>query len=330
MSKVQADADDSRVDASRIALTKVETEKRLLVDFIKGRTIQDLTAKFAEANRALNRVKGQARAKLVQADADRLAKDSVYKQEIARKQEIEGEIAKCLVLAPRTAWWFIMSPAVRNNPSWPRGNRSAKVRRCCRFLICPTWWSICASAKQRFPHCTMNVIPKTRGPGNSRTSASMPFPNSILHGHVKVVDTLAAQQESWAADVKLYKTVISIDEPVQGLKPGMSAEVTIHADESPTEVMAVPVQAVIGTIRLGANLKCFVVGADGQPELRDIVVGMSNQRLVEVKSGLKKGDRVVLNTAPLLAEDGETNLGKAGSKDDDTQGSGGNGNKKKK
>ena len=61
--------------------------------------------------------------------------------------------------------------------------------------------------------------------------------------------------------MKLYKTVVSIDEPVEGLKPGMSAEVTIYADESPTDVMVVPVQAIVGTISLGARPRCFVRGA---------------------------------------------------------------------
>jgi HlyD family secretion protein len=133
-------------------------------------------------------------------------------------------------------------------------------------------------------------------------------PNRVLHGHVKTVDTVAGQQDWFAADVKLYKTVVSIDEPVQGLKPGMSAEVTIYADESPTEVMVVPVQAIVGTISLGANPKCYVVGTDGQPEPHDIVVGMSNQQVVEVKSGLNEGDKVVLNPTSLLAVDWGTKL----------------------
>src|SRR5205807_3400196 len=90
----------------------------------------------------------------------------------------------------------------------------------------------------------------------------------------------------------------------------------------------VPVQTVIGTISMGANRKCFVVGADGQPELRDIVVGMSNQRLVEVKSGLKDGEKVVLNPMPLLPDDGEMKPGKVRTKtDDDGQDSGGDGKK---
>jgi len=78
--------------------------------------------------------------------------------------------------------------------------------------------------------------------------------------------------------------------------------VTIFADETPEPVMIVPVQAVLGTISSGAERKCFVVGADGQPEKRDIVVGMSNERVVEIKSGLKEGDQVDLNPLPLLKE----------------------------
>ncbi|HWY86866.1 MAG TPA: hypothetical protein VNX28_09085, partial [Gemmataceae bacterium] len=84
MSKVQADADDSRVDGSRIALEKVEEEKRVLVDYMKRRTIQNLNADLAEKKRALDRAISEARAKLAQAEADRYSKDSTYKQELSR------------------------------------------------------------------------------------------------------------------------------------------------------------------------------------------------------------------------------------------------------
>src|SRR5262249_27232152 len=133
------------------------------------------------------------------------------------------------------------------------------------------------------------------------------FSSRILRGHVKTVDTVASQQDWFASDVKVYKTIVAIDQSLDGLKPGMSAEVTILAEESPTPVLVVPVQAVVGTISMGANRKCFVVGADGQPVLRDIVVGMSNERLVEVKpwdeakqTGLKEREQVVFNPQPLL------------------------------
>src|SRR5205823_11396483 len=93
------------------------------------------------------------------------------------------------------------------------------------------------------------------------------FPNKMLEGHVKTVDTVASQTDFFSSDVKVYKTMVSIDQPLEGMRPGMSAEVTITAWASPTDVMVVPVQAVIGTISMGAKRKCFVAGSDGQPEL---------------------------------------------------------------
>jgi hypothetical protein len=85
----------------------------------------------------------------------------------------------------------------------------------------------------------------------------------------------------------------------------MSAEVAIDADESPTEVMVVPVEAIVGSPSLRETSHCFVVGTDGQPLRRDLALGMSNAQLVEVKSGLKVGDRVVLNPASVAVEHGE-------------------------
>ena len=57
----------------------------MLVEYMKRRTVQDLKAKVAEAQRSLDRVNLQAKAKLIQADADRKSKRSIYDQELARK-----------------------------------------------------------------------------------------------------------------------------------------------------------------------------------------------------------------------------------------------------
>jgi HlyD family secretion protein len=313
--KTQADAEESRAEAARIALKKLETEKRVLVDFTKGRTIQDLSAKLAEAKRALERVKSQARAKLAQADADRLAKDSIYKQELTRKQENEDEIAKCSLLAPQDGLVvYYVSDQARGGGGSQQSivAQGEPVREGQKLMQIPDLSHMVVHVRVHEAmvsrlHNEKDLTDKSTWQlAQIRIDA---IPNRILHGHVKTVDTVAGQQDWFASDVKLYKTVVSIDEPVEGLKPGMSAEVTISAEESPTEVLVVPVQAIIGTISLGANPKCFVVGTDGQPELRDIVVGMSNQRLVEVKSGLKEGDKVVLNPTPLWTEDAKMKPG---------------------
>jgi len=305
MTQSQARGEESQLRAARFALQKTETEKKVLIEYTKARTIQDLSAKLAEARRAIDRVKSQSRAKLVQADADRMAKDSIYKQELSRVEEIEAEIAKCLVLAPQDGLVVYYVSAQARSGGGSQQSLVAQgepVREGQKLMQIPDLTQMVVNVRiheAMVSNLRNERDPKVRSTWQLAQIRIDAIPNRIFHGHIKTVDTVASQQDWFASDVKVYKTVVSIDEPVEGLKPGMSAEVTISADESPTDVLIVPVQAIVGTISLGASPRCYVVGPDGQPELRDIVVGMSNQRLVEIKSGLKEGDKVVLNPASL-------------------------------
>ena len=101
MSKVQADADKSRADASRISMGKLEEDQRVLVKYTRQREVQDRTAKLAEAERALTRVELTASAVMKQKMADKKAKESIYESELARRKEVEEEIAKCVMTAPQ-------------------------------------------------------------------------------------------------------------------------------------------------------------------------------------------------------------------------------------
>lgn len=128
------------------------------------------------------------------------------------------------------------------------------------------------------------------------------FPDRQFQGHVKAVANVALTID-WMSDVKVYQTVVAIDGTVAHLKPGMSAEVTIFADETPEPVLVIPLQAVVGTIAMGKERKCFVLDADGRPQERSILLGMNNEKMVEVRQGLAEGDKVALNPRPLLVGD---------------------------
>jgi HlyD family secretion protein len=129
-----------------------------------------------------------------------------------------------------------------------------------------------------------------------------------LKGRVKTVANVSSQAEYFSSDVKVYTTIVSIDKESMdwlesidvALKPGMSAEVTILADDSPQEVLTIPIQSVVGAVGMAGKRKVFVVGADGDPEERDIEVGRSNESMVEVLKGLQEGEKVVMNPQPLL------------------------------
>jgi hypothetical protein len=88
----------------------------------------------------------------------------------------------------------------------------------------------------------------------------------------------------------------------------MSAEVTILTDSLAENALTIPIQAVLGTVEMGRQRKCYVVTPTG-PQEREIVVGISNEKMVEVKEGLEEGDQVVVNPRLLLSEKERKTLG---------------------
>lgn len=131
------------------------------------------------------------------------------------------------------------------------------------------------------------------------------FPDRVLPGHVKSVATVPSQNDWMSADVKVYQTLVSIDESVDGLKPGMSAEVTVKIDGTDDVVLALPLQAIIGGVEMGPKRKCYVRTAEG-PKEREIFVGLANEKMAEIRDGLQEGEEVVMNPKALLGDRAKT------------------------
>ncbi len=97
-------------------------------------------------------------------------------------------------------------------------------------------------------------VEASRGqPASIRVDA---FPEIPFKGHVRSVSLIAAATNWMSSDVKVYSTIVAIDDPLPGLKPGMSAEVTIHVSKTLENVLAIPVQAVVGGAESGRTRKC--------------------------------------------------------------------------
>jgi hypothetical protein len=127
------------------------------------------------------------------------------------------------------------------------------------------------------------------------------FPDHPLHGHVTFVANVPSSVDWTLADVKVYRTLVAVDEPLPGLKPGMTADV-IFVGEHPLEhVLTVPLEALVRPVRQGEAGKCYVVTAQG-PEEHEIQIGLNNETKVEVKNGLHEGDEVVLNPVAIHDE----------------------------
>ncbi len=141
-------------------------------------------------------------------------------------------------------------------------------------------------------------------------------PGKFFNGRVRSVASVASQADFLSSDVKVYQTMVSVNDlgEASNLKPGMSAEVTIFADETQEPVLTIPIQSVVGNVAMGEKRKCFVVNEDGYAEEREITVGLSNDKHVAVSMGLKEGEKVVLNPRALLPEKSDLKPGTPGSR----------------
>ena len=126
--------------------------------------------------------------------------------------------------------------------------------------------------------------------------ALVTLPDRTLKGEVASVATVTSPAGWWTGNVVTYETIIKLPS-VEGLKPGMSAEVEVIM-ESYTDVLSVPVSSVLETAE-GAF--CWIKTPSG-PEKRTVQLGDTNDVFMIVESGLQEGDEVVLNPLAFVDE----------------------------
>lgn len=116
------------------------------------------------------------------------------------------------------------------------------------------------------------------------------FPDEELTGVVSKVAVVADSANAFMnPDLKVYPTTITIDGVHEWLRPGMSSEIEILVQRL-EDVVYVPVQAVT----YFDDKRVVYVGNGSRPERREIEVGRFSESFIEVVSGLREGEEVLL------------------------------------
>jgi RND family efflux transporter MFP subunit len=257
---------------------------------------EELQLKVEEARLGLKRVKAQAGVKEAAALAAVQVQASLLAQAKARKNDVEAELPKCVLRAPQDGVVVYYVPEQVRGGGGTQQTIVAQgepVREGQKLLQItdPSRMQVKVRVHEALVSHLHPEDPRDKGSGQRAQVRVDAFPNRVLTGHVKAVATVASQQDWFAADVKLYRTVVSIDTPSEGLRPGMSAEVRILAQQTPGPVLQVPLQSVVGT---GQKRFCLVLG-DKEVHVREVATGLGNDLAVEIRSGLKEGERVILS-----------------------------------
>src|SRR5262249_8178803 len=100
MNSCEARAERAGMQSAQLDLERLRDEYRVLEKYTRKRVLHELETRLAKTKSDLRRVKIQARAKSSQAESARAHKETVYRQRLARFQEIESQLPRCVLTAP--------------------------------------------------------------------------------------------------------------------------------------------------------------------------------------------------------------------------------------
>lgn len=282
--------------AARLALLKADAS--LASQLARGRQLQDYTYKtqmlerrgrLDTTQRNLEQVKLNNEADLAQAKAAKESADRAYSKEKERYERFHEQLAKCRIEAPQDGMVaYSVGDPRRGGTMIEEG---AFVRERQEIMSLPN-----LSRMQVNTAIHESVLDQVRA-GLRAVIRVDAFPDRSYTGTVKTVAVLPDQGGWLSSDTKVYKTIVTIDQDVSQLKPGMTAVVEIDIEQL-VDVLSVPIQAIV---QRGNKNWCYV-RANNQVVRRELKLGKTNDKFVEIREGLQKGDTVVLNPMSLIEE----------------------------
>lgn len=280
LSYLQAEGDYAaklnKMQTQMAALEKIETyESQMQTMLLKG--------KQSTAKQNLQQVLVTNEAKLQQADGLMAARSEAFKKEEELLARFKLHLERCKLYAPQDG--MVAYETSRDSEI----REGAVIRQRQHLMSLPN-----LTQMQVRVNVHESVLDRIKV-GQKASITIDAFAEREYTGSIKSVAVLPEQNSYFGSDTKVYNTVITIDETVAQLKPGMTAVAEVHIDFL-SNVNAVPVQAIVQ--RDGKN---WLYVQDGSSvEQRDITLGPSNDLFVSVTEGIEVGERIVLNPNELM------------------------------
>jgi HlyD family secretion protein len=237
-----------------------------------------LEGKVATAKRGLEQVLRNNEAKLAQVEAIKRAKEESLKKEEERMERYQTQLAKCKIYAPESG--LVAYPSSRSTEV--REGVPAIYRQ--KLLTIPNLDSM--QVETRIHESALDQV---RIGQEVRVTIDA-FPSASYKGTVKSVAVLP-EQNSWSGnDTKVYETIVTIDEKVEHLKPGMTAVAEILVD-SISDVVTVPLHAVVQH-----DDQTYVLVRENEGlEPRPVDLGRASETRVSIHRGLLEGESIAIN-----------------------------------
>lgn len=267
---LQVEADEFAVKRAKLDLDFAETSKNVLEKFTRRKTTRGLEA-TRDAAQAL------ARSELANVQLEKAKLDKLTKQ-----------LTKCVIFAPKAGMVVYYAERSRYGSSSSQIEEGSPVRERQTIIQLPDLTQMQAKvpvheSKVEQVHAGQRVYLKVL--------------DREFQGSVTSIANQPEAKSFFSAKVKEYPADVRIEGDCAGLRPGMTAEVEILIANL-ENVLTVPVSAVVVK---GDQFYGYVKTPEG-PQKRELLLGLSNDKFVEVKDGVSEGEEILMNPRAVMSE----------------------------
>ncbi|MCI0588627.1 MAG: HlyD family efflux transporter periplasmic adaptor subunit [Planctomycetes bacterium] len=283
ISESELEADRLRARRAEYSVENAKAQEQKLRDYDHPRDKRDWESKQAEAESALERTRKQAEATVQQAEKNLAAEKSTLDLEEGKLRRLEEQIEKCTMRAPQAG--IVVYPIPEDNDRvelFIKQGTNISLRQHVFSIPDTDALQIRTSTHEALVNQVRRGLP-------ARVWIDV-LPDVELKGEVESISGEPDPEDWRRTTVKFYETKVKLHDRAEGMKLGMTARVEIKLEEL-RQVLALPVQAVV---QKGDKGVCYVLRG-GSPELCRLRLGKSSVEYVEVKEGVRAGERVLLS-----------------------------------
>ena len=298
VAKMELERDQLAQDSAELKVQTAQTDRALFLKYDFPKTAEQTLSTYTEAVRELDKSRRVAISKLAQARAKLKSAQGQYAVQTRQRKDLNEQLEKCTIRAKKSG--LVVYGGGDDNNYY--GNQEpiregATVRERQAIITIPDMTRMSVNVKIH-----ESYIQKIKKGQKARITVDA-FPDTVLEGEVTKLAVLPDSQNRWMnPDLKVYKTTVTINGTYAWVKPGMSAKVEILVNQL-DDVVYIPVQAV--SPENGKEI-CYVASSF-KPERREVEIGDFNDEFIQIKHGLKEGERVLLHPPVAVNAGGSDN-----------------------
>ena len=297
VAKMELVRDQLLQDSAELKVQTAETDRALFLNYDFSKTAEKSLSDYTEAVRELDKSRRMAISKQAQAQAKLKSAQGQYEVQTRQRKDLNEQLGKCTIRAQKSGLVVYGGSGDNYYGNQEPIREGATVRERQSIITIPDMTRMSVNVKIH-----ESYIKKIKKGQKARITVDA-FPDTELEGEVTKMGVLPDSQNRWMnPDLKIYNTTITINGTYDWVKPGMSAKVEILVTKL-NDVVYVPIQAVSPD---GGKQICYVAGTF-KPERREVQIGEFNDEFIQIKRGLKEGERVLLRVPDGIETDSSEN-----------------------